>query len=78
MHILISHDLSCCLIFLFFRAMSVVAAPKTHGGAAESGQRYGCLVSQQCLEPVELGLLRVHWDDPRGKRLQRPGLTNTI
>lgn len=51
----------------WFRAVSVAAAAETHGGAAEYGQRHGRLLPQQRAEPAELGLLRVHRDDPRGE-----------
>lgn len=47
--------------------MSIVAAAETHGGAAEYGQRHGRLLPQQCPEPAQLGLLRVHRHDPGGE-----------
>lgn len=59
--------LTCPLSSGWFRAVSFAAAAETHGPAAEHGQRHGRLVPQQCAEPAQLGLLRVHWHDPGGK-----------
>ncbi|KAG7226614.1 hypothetical protein INR49_001784 [Caranx melampygus] len=39
------------------RAVSFAAAAETYGATAEYGQRYGRLISQQCPEPAQLGLL---------------------
>lgn len=52
---------------LSLRALPVVAAAETHGGAAERGQRHGRVFRQQCSEPTQLGILRVHRHDPGGE-----------
>lgn len=61
-------DLTTCSSLIGCRTLSITSAPKAYGGAPESGQRDGCQLPQQRPQPAQLGLLRVHWHDPGGKR----------
>lgn len=48
------------------RALPLHPAAAAHGRPAAGGSGRGPQLPQQCPQPAQLGLLRVHWHDPGG------------